>query len=299
MSSKVISEGKQNATSKLIKAMQGWDTEFYTDPPKGVFGSTATINCNGTIIKSDELDIEFTIPFDDDLEANEAEVTIYNLNDTTKGKLTTGEEITITAGFGNDTGLIFSGFIEKSTTLYEEADRVTRLKCLDRIKTNELKEITYQSGTKASAILRDLISKTGTQVAVFKVRTDHTYQDEQKVDGDLMENIKKYAEICGISVYISEGKIYARYLKDGDDLYFSIQEETGLIGSPAEYEEEMTFGSGKETIKGLEIETIMQHRFKAGGIVSLKSKNYTGSYRIRSGRHTFSSGDAVSSIKVF
>lgn len=234
------------------------------------------------------------------MEFNESEITIYNLNDTTISRLAKGKEISVTAGFKGDTGLIFTGYIDKRITNYDGVDRKTTLKCLDRVKKTELKEITYKAGTKASTILKDLLGKTGTQIEVFKIRYDFTYKDEQKVDGDLMENIKQYADVCGISVYVSKGKIYARYLKEGDNLNFTVKEDTGMIGVPTEYEEEFTANENhKETIKGYEIETIMQHRFRAGGIVDLNSRMVNGKFRIRSGVHSFNVGEATSKIKVF
>ena len=301
MVSKFITEGTKKNTSRLIKALKGWNTEnFYTDLPKGVFGSEAVIKCNEAVIKSSELDIEFQIPFDDDMEPNEAEISIYNLNDTTISRLAKGEKITVTAGFKGDTGLIFSGYIDKRVTSYDGVDRKTTLKCLDRVKNIELKEITYKSGTKASTILKDLLKKTGTQIEVFKIRYDFTYKDEQKVDGDLMENIKQYADVCGISVYVSKGKIYARYLKEGDNLNFTIKEDTGMIGVPTEYEEELTANEKHhEKIIGYEIDTIMQHLFRAGGIIELNSRMVNGKFRIRSGVHSFNLGEATSKIKVF
>lgn len=296
----INSKVKNNDVSKMAKAMQGWNDKFYTDMPNGVFGSVAVIRCNGAVIKSSELDIEFVIPFDDDMEANEAEITIYNLSNTTISRLKKNASISIEAGFKGDTGVIFKGYVSKRTTSYEGVDRKTTLKCLDRVKKKNLKEITYKKGTKASKILKDLLKKTNTPIAVFKIRRDHTYKDEQKVDGDLFENIKTYADVCGISVYVSKGKIYARYLKVGDNLNFTVQESTGMINTPTEYEEEITAEDFKETVKGYEIECLLQHRFAAGGIIKLKSKNAKdGKYRIRSGEHTFNEGEATSKIKVF
>lgn len=301
MASKLVKTGDSNKASKLIQAMKGWNSsEFFVDPPKGVFGSEATIKCNGAVIKSSELDMEFDVPFDDDMEFDEAEVIIYNLNDTTRSRLKKGQKITIEAGFKGDTGVVFTGYIDKAETKHEGVDRKTTLKCLDRLTETELKEITYKAGTKASTILKDLLGKTGTPIAVFKPRWDYTFKDEQKVDGNLMSNIKVLAEICGISVFVSKGKIYARYLKEGDNLNFTVSEDTGMIGSPTEYEEENTANENKtETIKGYEIETILQHRFRAGGIVKLTSRDANGQYRIRSGSHSFRSGEATSKIKVF
>ena len=135
------------------------------------------------------------------------------------------------------------------------------------------------------------------------MKIDFNRNDLLLILGDVstvMENIKKFADVCGISVYVSEGKIYARYLKEGDNLNFTVKEDTGMIGTPTEYEEENTANEDHhETIKGYEIETLLQHRFKAGGIIKLSSRNASGDYRIRSGIHTFSVGEATSQIKVF
>lgn len=294
----VNSKAKTNV-SRMVKAMKGWNDTFYTDPPKGVFGSSAIIRCNGAVIKSSELDVEFSIPFDDDMEANEAEIIIYNLSNTTKNRLTKGKSITVEAGFKGDTGVIFKGYIAKSKTVFEGVDRKTTLKCLDRVKTQTLKEVTFKKGTKASTILKNLIDRTKTPIAVFKVRRDFTYKDEQKIDGDLMENIKKYAEVCGISVYVNKGKIYARYLKEGDNINFTLSEETGMVGTPSEYEEEISAEKYKDTIRGYEIETLLQHRFTTAAIVNLESRNAKGKFRIRSGEHTFNDSEALTKIKVF
>lgn len=297
--SRLVKDGSNSDVSKLIKAMKGWGGTFYTDPPKGEFGSVAIVECNGAILKSEELDIEFQVPFDDDLEENEAEVVIYNLSDKTLSLLKKEKKITITAGFKGDTGVIFSGKVAKVNTSYEGADRKTTLKCVDTFSTKTISEITYKKGTKASKILKDLLNKTNTPIAVFSVRRDHTCKDEVKVDGSLVENIKTYSNVCGVSTYVRSGKIYCRYLKTGDNLNFSLTEDTGLIGSPAEYEETMTAEDFKDTVTGYECESILQHRFFAGGIVKIQSRNVKGEYRIKSGCHTFNQGEATSSIKVF
>ena len=62
--SQIINPKKSNDNvSKMAKAMKGWDDTFYTDMPSGVFGSVAIIRCNGAVIKSSELDLEFQVPF--------------------------------------------------------------------------------------------------------------------------------------------------------------------------------------------------------------------------------------------
>lgn len=236
---------------------------------------------------------------DDDMEPNEAEIIVYNLSDNTIKQLKKGAAISITAGYKGDTGVLFRGYISKVQTAHEDADKVTTIYALDDIKDHSIESIAFAKGTKASYILQTLIKKTGIPVAVFKVRRDHTYKDAETVDGDLMENIRKYAEVCGISVYVSRGQIYARYIKEGDNLNFELSSERGMIGSPASFSEEVKAEDFKETVNGYDAEMLLQHRMSAGAIVKLNAKDAKGTYRVCSGEHRFSTFEAVTKIKMY
>lgn len=294
----VLQSRDSPAASALVKALETW-TAPYDIRPEGAFGSLATIKCGQVTLSSETLDLEFEVPFDDDMEPNEAEITIYNLSDNTIRHLKPGAGISIEAGYRGDTGVLFKGYISKVKTTRQGADRATVLYALDDIKDHRMESLAFSKNTKASAILRALLEKTGMPIAVFKVRRDHTYKNAQTVDGDLMENIKRYAGVCGISVYLSKGQIVARYIKEGDNLNFNVSSDTGMMGAPSAYEEEMTFEDGKETVSGYEVDMLLQHRMCAGAVVNLKSQEASGTYRVCSGRHSFSPDEAVTQIKMY
>lgn len=301
MSKVIIQKGTFPISSSVVKAAGKWseDLKSFSIEPTGVFGSTATIKSGNVTINSKDLDFEFTVPFDDDMEANEAEIVIYNLSETTINNLKCKAGISIEAGYKNDTGVIFKGFINKISTKYEGADKITTIKCLDDVTKKSVENLSFAKNTKASYILKTLIDKTGIPIAVFKMRRDHSYENEQTVDGDLMENIKKYAKVCGVSVYVNKGKIYARHIKEGDNISFTVQSETGMISSPEPYEEEITAEDFKETIKEYNIKMLLQHRMTTGAIINLSSKIVNGKFRIRSGTHRFSPDECITEIKVF
>lgn len=284
--------------SALIKAMDTWKEPFDIRP-EGVFGSVAIVKTGGVTLNSGTLDIEYAVPFDDDMEANEAEIIVYNLSDNTIKQLKKDAAISIESGYQGDTGVIFNGFISKVKTTHEDADKVTTIYAMDDIKEHKIESMSFAAGTKASTILKALLDKTGIPIAVFKVRRDHTYKDAQTVDGDLMGAIHQYAEVCGISVYVSKGKIYARYIKEGDNLNFELSVDTGMIGSPAEYEEEVKAEDYTDTVNGYEVEMLLQHRMCAGAIVKLKSKRASGTYRVCSGEHRFSIYEAITTVKMY
>lgn len=294
----VFTERESKLASSLVKAFEQWK-EPYDINPDGVFGSVATIKTENVNVSSETLDVEFTVPFDDDMEPNEAEIGIYNLSENTRKQLKKGDAITINAGYKGDTGVIFSGFITKVTTDYDGPDKLTTINAADDIKDHTIESISFAANTKASFILKKLIDKTGIPVAVFNPRRDHTYKDSQTVDGDLMEKIKQYAEVCGISVYVSKGKIYARHITEGDETNFNVSVETGLIGSPSSYTEEVTAADFTDTVNGYKAELLLQHRMSAGAVVSLKSKRANGTFRVCSGTHHFFQGEATTEIKMY
>ena len=300
--SQFVKNGDQKHKSRLIKATKDFSKQLdsYTIKPssKGVFGSKATVKCSSVTITSDNLDVEFDVNFDDDLEPNEASIVVYNLSDDTINKFKYRNKIAIEAGFNNDTGVVFTGYVDKVSTTYSGADKVTTIRCYDKVANDILTEITYASGSSASYILRDLLERTGIPIDVFNPRRDWTYEDEQKVDGVLEENIKRYSEVCGVSTFIKNGKIYSRHIKEGDNINFTISEDTGMIGSPSPYEEELTAEDFKETINGFDVEMLLQHRISAGVICNLKSLVANGQYRVRSGSHSFNNGECITKVKL-
>lgn len=288
-------------TSRLIKAMKGFDEGLtsYSQSPRGMFGRVAIVRCGNVTLNSEELDIEFVVPFDDDSEANEAEIIAYNLSDTTIRALKYNSVITIEAGYRGDTGLIFSGYISKVTTKSQGLDKITTIKAIDDtdLQERDIVETSYKAGTKASYILKDLVSKIKLPVAVFKIRRDHTYKDKTKVTGGLMENVRKYAEVCGVSVYINNGKIYVRHISEGDNISFIVKADSGLI-SVEEFEEEQTAEDYKDVTKGYKLEMILQHRLTTASIVNVSAQNISGQFRVRSGEHIFNPDEALTKVEV-
>ena len=76
----VKSENITDKRSHLVKDIEVGlnNLKSYEEIPKGMFKSNATIKTGNITLNSDELDFEFTVPFDDDLEANQIDITVYN-----------------------------------------------------------------------------------------------------------------------------------------------------------------------------------------------------------------------------
>lgn len=299
----VNNSAENKNVSRLVKAFRGMQEGLqpYSDVPKGMFGRVAIIKSGGVTINSEELDVEFTTKFDDDFEANEAEIIVYNLSKTTREAFKYGNAITIEAGYKNDTGVIFDGKVVKVTTKKDGNDLKTTIKAFDFMSGTgeDVTDLTFKAGTKASYILKNLLERTSNlPIAVFSVRRDHTYKEETKISGDVSEHIKKYAEVCGISVYVNNGKVYARHISEGDNINFNVSEETGLIDSPEEFEEEIQAEDYKDVVKGYKFKMLLHHQLTTAAIINLTSNYVNGKFRVRSGTHTFNESEAVTEVEV-
>lgn len=297
-SQRILSKNEKHA-SKLIKTIGNLTSKSFEDIPKGSWNSVAIIKTNGLTIDNSIVDLEFTIPFDDDLESNEAEVIVYNLADDTINKIKKDEKLTITAGYKEDSGIIFNGYVVKVSTRRDGVDKITTIKCVDDISEKNIVTKSYGAGIKASAILDDLLALTKLPIKVNRKYRDWTYDSSVNIDESLQSAIKKYSKVCGVSTFVSNGSIYCQYIKDFTDINFTVSEETGMIGSPSPYTEEITAEDYTDTIEGYEIQMLLQHRMSAGAGIKLKSKNVNGTFRVRSGEHVYNESQHITTIKVF
>lgn len=300
----IKTENDSKHISQIVKMPKNDVINKEGGKPNGLFGHKVIVTSGSVKLENDYVDMEFSIPFDNNLEPNEAEIKFYNLSkDTIKG-FKSDAVITVTAGYGNDTGIIFNGRIRKIKTKYESVDKVTTIYALDdqSMKDRELQEIAYAANVKSSYILKDLLKRTGLPIAIFKVQRDFVNKDSTKIDGSLINAISDYAKDCGVDVYIQKGKIYALDVrKASKDINFTICPDTGLIGSPEEFEEEVEEENYTETIKGYKIEMLLQYKIEVGVKIRLNSKNVTGNagiFSVRSGEHSYNGSEMITSIEV-
>lgn len=300
-SSKVFAtDSATSRKSRLVTALKtGIDAAADIKTPDGLFGFTAAIETDKTVLKNSDFDFEFDIPFDDDTVPNEAEIIIYNMSAATLGNFKKGNALSVTAGYGTDTGIILNGIISSVKTVHDGCDKVTTVTVLDNAdyEDAEIVEETYAEGTTASAILKALLEKLTLPVAVFTVGRDHTYDKSTAVKGSITEAIKKYADVCGVSVYVCKQQIYCRPIWDGDNAHFTICEATGLIGSPEPFEESTTSEEYVDSVTGYEMSMLLQYRMTTAAIADVSSRDYSGRYRVISGSHTYDGLSAVTEIK--
>lgn len=289
--------------SRMVKAVEIVTTDE-GKVPDGLYGQKVIVKIGDNIsLDGSTIDMEFTVPFDCDVEPNEAEVVIYNLSKTTLSQIKSNLKITIEAGYGKDTGIIFSGYISEFNTNRDGVDKKTTIYALDdqSLTDRELQEKSYAANVKSSYILKDLLNSTGLPFAVFNPAGDYVNKDAVKVDGSLIDAVKKYAEECGSAAYIQKSKIYVHDIRTASkDINFTISADTGMIGSPEEFTEESTSADEKttKTIKGYKIEMLLQYRIQCGVKVKLESIDASGTFSVRSGEHRYTGTELTTEMEV-
>lgn len=293
-------------SSKIVKLNPTENFSFVVGNPsggaaidttvKGLYRQRVIMQFDSVTIDSDSLDCEFTIPFDNNTEANEAELIIYNLSYNTTNQLKLGGSVTVKAGYGNDLGVIFTGSISDKQIVNEDTDRIITLRAIDGAGLLECEtEIEYTEGNTAQAILYDLCTKLGFPIAAFQPIRDYTFDSSVHVDGSLMDAVEKYAGICGVSAYVCKGMVYVQPLSASGADSFSISVETGLL-SAEEYEKNQKNGDFEDTICGWELEMLLNYRIQTGTRINLTSQRANGSYYVQEGEHSYDGDNMITQV---
>lgn len=226
-----------------------------------------------------EIEIHVDVPFDDDPTPNEATITIYNLSQNSVNRIKKGHKTVVNAGTKKESGVLMEGTISKVYTRVSGANKETVISLADFSFGKKTAEVTFADGTRAETILRRLAAIAGINIAYLELPTNKKYEKGFKVSGAIDSAFSTVIDDCGAASYYRKGKLYIRNLKKGDDERFKLSTETGLVGSP-DYVE-------TDDYKGYNIQCVLQYRIATASIITLSSRFVSGTYRVKSGRHSF------------
>lgn len=248
---------------------------------------------------SDDFDFEFEVEFDDTPNLNHAEITLYNLSDTTVNSIKSKMLTIINAGYGGDVGSVFIGAIYDMQTERSGVDRVTTVKSVDvstqrgRLRVNR----SYKKGIRASQIITDLTGLYAMSLGALELPKDVQYRNGKNINGNVMTVFKSIAKDCGAKLHVTKGLVYFNPKNKGQDIRFVFNKDTGLIGSPEPFIEEDPEDEEKE-IKGFNVNALLNHRVQADSIVEVQSNIVTGRLRVRGGTHIYSASEMVTRMEV-
>ena len=297
----------------LLRAMGQMADAVAPGDLSGMFGQIKKVTINNSLILSNAngYDIDFEIPFDDDPELNESVITIYNLAPNTLSQIKKDLPITVEAGYEKDSsGQILNGTIIGVKSYWDNLDYITEIRANDcqSVKDQELQDISFPVNTTGSQILRDLVNRLGIPIVIFETARDHVFENPVKINGSLIDSIRKYAQVCGVSAWINKSSLYVCPLTTPvTEWYFDLKSDTGLL-SVEEWQEEETLEQSeaekkagepvkKETINGVNAKMLLQHRLYTGCTIQITSKNVNGRFKVREGTHNADDDDFTTTVK--
>ncbi|MED4140847.1 hypothetical protein P4652_21725 [Priestia megaterium] len=270
-----------------------------------LFGRVIKVHIEGDYkadFSNEDLHIEFEVPFDDDPAPNQITVSIFNLSSASINHIKKDSTLILQAGYKSDYGILSQGKISSVLTKHDGVDKVTTIymtegqdysdvKVTTATSTNKTDlEIAFAKGTKADAIINRLVSALGIRLGEMKLPKNISYPSGYTATGNILNNLEEVVKDCGASIYYRKGTLIIRSIKEGTDERFTLEEATGLIGSPDPFEE--------DDYKGYTVNSLLQHRISTASIIEIKSQTANGSYRAKKGKHVASGSDFKTDVTV-
>lgn len=303
--------------SKMVKAIGMMpDTAFQKTQYlgyNGLFKQKIEVQIGTTTFLSDTLDIEFESPFDDDLITDETEIIIYNLSQNSSARFTKGQTVTLSAGFSSQrsgkttyssVGAICKGTVKKVKNQIDKPDRITTIYLNPCSKvTDHTATITYGANSTARNILLDLLNRTGLPRGYTNIpwNLNRTYEDEVTIEDSMLEGIKQYANVLNVSTYVRNGALYCHRL--GTDLVnqwgtVRLSEDTGLIGTPEEFLEDVRIDGVEYSVSGYTIQCLARSPIGTGTKIVLDSNFVKGNFIVKEGKHSYNGTDLITKAKL-
>lgn len=247
------------------------------------------------------LEIEFDIPFSDSKEPDVAEIIIYNLSDSSIEQIKKDGYIMVNAGYKDlgNVANIFTGEVEEVSTEWLNVDKVTQIKATDggkawrKIKLNK----TYERGTKASEIMRDLAQTMGYEITKIEPKEDIEFKLGKTITSYASRSLQELAQATKSKLFINKNRITIAEQNEGLQTGVVLNQDSGLVGTPTmnrdetgdksiniDYEREKKVKDNEK--KTWKVTSLLNPMFETDAIIKVESRSINGVYRILRGRHT-------------
>lgn len=240
-------------------------------------------------------EIHFTVPFSNEPEPADIEVEVFNLTATTRALFKKGYKATLSAGFDNGMGVIASGHIRKSVPgIADGVDRSTLIKIREGVDLSTNKKNfkkTFAKGTHGATIIKRAAAAAGISISVFNLTKNKEYKKGYTAEGKAYETITAIAEACKTDVYYRRGKLVIQDATRGHAEKFEVDSASGLLENP-EYND----NDGEPDTWSVTL--LLQPRISTGSIIKIHSETAKGSYRFKSGEHSYDGTDLLTTGEV-
>jgi hypothetical protein len=244
---------------------------------------------------SDGFYMDFEVPFYDSEELAIATFKVNNLSEETRKSIEKGQIFILNAGYEDDVGTIFYGTISAAKCSKNGTEWITEITAATALNEWLGSEVnkTYEAGTDAESIIRDLLTLFGLEIGRFVLTHNRIYQRGKVCTGklkDVLKNIvikecdsKMVIQNNQISINDTMGQIYSGVLlnpetgllMDNDD-----NNETIIATDEIESKEKK-----EEKGKTIKKKCLLNHKIRPGELIQIQSKKTNGVFKVESGKH--------------
>ncbi len=256
-----------------------------------------------------QLYFTFEVPFADSEELGTAKVVAHNLSAATRNSIKKGNVLILNAGYEGDLGAIFSGKISRAASKKDGTEWVTTIEAAEALEEWLTKEVnkTYVAGSKASAIIRDLLNLFGLEVGTMELAVDKEYPRGKVCQGKVKDVLTEIVTLdCKSRFLIRNGTVTINDPSKGQNMGYLLSEATGLLRATEEVENTETTKNQTTIDTGAEPEEItykrkclLNYHLGPADLIKITSSTLNGRYLIKAGRHIGNpSGDWLTEIEV-
>lgn len=225
------------------------------------------------------LDIDFSVKFDTDSIPDEAEISIFNLNQDSITNIKRGMNITVNAGYGVDVGVILNGVITDVETNITGADKETKIKALNVTNQYINRQIhkVYKAGTVASFIIKDLLGIVGIKPNQLSLQEDIVYKRGFNATGKIKDVVNTIVRQCKSRLIIRNTAIIITTKDKGIEEGFVLNSKTGLLSI-----EKIDKSDSVATHK---VSMLLNHAINPYTILKIESSKLNGLVLVIQGEH--------------
>lgn len=269
----------------------------------------ATLQIGPNLYDLSKLYFTFEVPFVDSEELGTATITAHNLSKATRSEIKRGMAVILNAGYEGDIGCIFVGKISRAVSKKQGTEWITTItaaEALDEWLTSEVNK-TYAAGSKASAIVKDLLNIFGVEIGTFELVIDKEYPRGKVCKGKVKDVVKEIVTLdCKSRFLIRNSTVIINDPTNGQNMGYLLSPDTGLLKATDEMEDtepvtnQTTIDSGEEAEEQTYTRRcLLNYHLGPADVVTISSSSLNGAVLIKSGRHIGNpTADWVTEIEV-
>jgi hypothetical protein len=247
---------------------------------KKMLGRKAKLFVKNRVINFPDLEMEFKINFDTNSDGNTGNIVVYNLSDKTIKVLKKGNVYKFKAGYKDDVGVISLGYVENSTTKFENGAKKTKI-VLNEDTTkwaNTYISVCWAKNTKGSVIAKDIIDRIPLELGELEVGKEKNYPKGKVFSTDAKKALEELAKDTKSKLHLWRGKVYFRPKNKRGRKVIRLNKDIGLIASPQRIDQ-----ADEERWK---VQSLLDYRVGPDVVYKIKSKTINGLYRVEKGTHS-------------